>query len=231
MKRLLYLIFIFTISCSNYDEGDINDPCANQNKYNTIKDKFIGTLPFSDTSFSWVNFDTLKPINFTNSNGFKTIFTFKNLKNYSAEQSLFDHDSTGKFPCYNSYSIYKYGHIKKQYYNFSANNILLNYTYFRYNSIIQISKDSLNKVLGSDYFMININDVSFRFPFNQPNIGNWRFLDSIQLGTNYYKSVYEVYSDSTLVDSNVVKPAGVYYNLKVGLLGFYLNNGEKWWRY
>ena len=59
-------------------------------------------------------------------------------------------------------------------------------------------------------------------------IGNYLYKDSINLVNKTYTNVYHVYTDSALLEKDVIVTAGIFYTVKHGLIAFYLSNGETW---
>lgn len=231
MNKLGCILIILLVSCSKqYD--DYRSPCSDLYAFNNpVKRKNLGILSFSDSSLHWVNYDTLQTMYFINSNKYKTSFVYHNSITVYNEQKLNERDSFVTSPCTKEYQIYNYGFNQKQYFNYKSQNLALNFSYIRQNVIDSTGTDSLSLLYGTDYFILGINNVFFDYPFNQKKaIPNWRQHDTLLLGTKIYYNVYESFVDPLKIDSNIINVTGAYYNISNGLLGFYLSNGENWWK-
>ncbi|MFZ4797116.1 MAG: hypothetical protein ACOYMA_06450 [Bacteroidia bacterium] len=216
-----FITLLFS-SCLGSDYG----PCEGAGS--TCTGKVLGTLAIDSNIYKNLPSEFLGVIDFENSNGFKTTFSLSsNQKNYNIRYDLLYRSEPSE--CATKY-CYDFILAKRQETVYNSNNTSFNFVY----SLTSISttkaptflKDSM--ITGYTVSSIKVNQDEFKLPFNRSDFYNWRLLDTIQINNKPYFSVYHVYLDSSLINKTYIKPQGIYYKKDIGLIAFYLTNGETW---
>lgn len=213
---------LFIISCMGYNTS----PCEGASS--ACIGKSIGNLNLDSSIFKTAPQQFNTSINYENNNGFQTIFSiYNNQRNYNKNFDLLYRSEPSD--CVTKY-CYDYISAQTQITNYISNNTPFKYEYLLQSVSTTKPQNFINDSIVKGYSTLSIivNNDEFKLPYNRTNLNNWILLDSITINNKYYSSVYHVYLDSSLIDKTLVKPQGIYYRNDIGLIAFYLTNGETW---
>ncbi len=166
-------------------------------------------------------------IEFSNNNGFVTSFIKSNdILSFTKEDLIYKsvHVECGSLSCYD------YFRSQNRKVGYKADNVPFSFSY-QLGSIsttdsYNYSKDSL--LSGYGIASIFVNSSEFQLPFNRKNYKNGRVLDSMEINMHMYYKIHHIFLDSASIDRTIIKPTGIYYKDDIGLIAFYLTNGETW---
>ena len=230
MNRIITILVILTISsCTKSDcGGDVAD-CSGRYMYARKK---LGILNLNDSSKVWLNEDTINQLNYVNNNGHSTVIKFTNRTTNTSIQPFIYGDSVYSGPCCSRIddSYYDYGTIQSEQINYKGLYLPYNFSLIR-QSVINTPKyifDTTHKFTGYDVFSIQLNNINFPLPFNNPSAKFYNYYDTLNLNGQLFYHVYKVFVDPLTVNPNSITVNGAYYSLSKGMIGFYLTNGETW---
>ncbi|MEI6508111.1 MAG: hypothetical protein WCO54_06470 [Bacteroidota bacterium] len=232
MKRIVtFLTILIFASCIKKSDCGGNDVIeCNGNDIGARNN--LGFLILKDSSKVWLNEDTLNQLDYLNNNGHSTPIKFTNKTIKNILQPYIYGDSVYSSPCCpvlrDHYT--DYGTVQSEQLNFKGLYLPYNFSLIR-QSVINTPKnifDSTHKFTGYDVFSIQLNNINFPLPFNNPSAKFYNYYDSLNLNGQLFYHVYKVFVDPLTVNPNSITVNGAYYSLSKGMIGFYLTNGETW---
>jgi hypothetical protein len=213
---------------SNFISGCLGTPPCEGGGLNNCEGVNLGILSIDSIVRGKIPSEFANIVDFKNSNGFLTSFSTNGIKKvYFRRQDLLHKSEQGE--CRLLF-CYDYIATPVERLTYKSSNTSFNYEY-SLNSVSTTKSEEFVKdrlIKGYSVASIIVNSNEFKLPFNVGDYNNWLLVDSIKINNKYYNSVYHIYLDSTLIDKTVIKPQGIYYKRDIGLIAFYLTNGETW---
>lgn len=195
--------------------------------YCTGYTKCVDTLLLDSSIIKKLPDTIFQQIDFINNNGFVTSFNKSNdVFSFSKEDLIYKSIAVdcGSISCYDYFSS------QNKRLEYKAFNVPFSFNYQLFNISTTSSYKYLRDSILSGYSVgsIFVNTSEFQLPFNRKNYKNGRIIDSIEINNRVYYNVYQISIDSSNFDKTLIKPTGIYYKEDIGLIAFYLTNGETW---